>query len=105
MFDILLVILVKIGLFLVVILFLLRWFIFIPYIWFKYDRQILKIKDELNKFKDEQRSKPATIERIEGSIRQKTITVNEKLDIVETQRKLFIDRVNLFLSISSISKF
>ena len=104
MFDSLLIILAKIGLSLVVAFFALRWFIIIPYIWFKYDRPILKLKRGLIDFKNEQRSKPITQLSIDGSIRQKTMIINEKLEVIETQRKLFIDRVNLILSISSINK-
>lgn len=100
MFDNLLTILAKIGLSLVVLFFALKWFIVIPYIWFKYDREILKLKRGLDEFKKEQRSKPITQQSIDGNIGQKTMFVNEKLDILETQRKLFIDRVNLILSIS-----
>ncbi len=104
MFDNLLTIFAKIGLSLVIVFFALKWFIVIPYIWFRYDRPILKLKKELNEFKNEQRSKPITQLSIDGSIRQKTMIVNEKLEVIETQRKLFIDRVNLILSISSINK-
>lgn len=104
MFDSLLTILAKIGLSLLAIFFALKWFIVVPYIWFKYDHPILKLKKELNEFKNEQRAKPITQISIDGSIRQKTIIVNEKLEVIETQRKLFIDRVNLILSISSINK-
>ncbi|MDO8659808.1 MAG: hypothetical protein Q7K54_04395 [Candidatus Parcubacteria bacterium] len=104
MFNDLLIILAKIGLSLIVIFFVLRWFIIIPYLWFKYDKKILKLKNGLNEFRNEQRLKPITQLSIDGSIQQKTLIVNEKLEIIETQRKLFIDRVNLFLSISSINK-
>lgn len=103
MFDNLLTILAKIGLFLIVVIFAFRWFV-VLYILFKYDRPILKLKRELNEFKNEQRSKPITQLSIDGSIRQKAMIVNEKLEVIETQRKLCIDRVNLILSISSISK-
>jgi len=104
MFDNLLTLLAKIGLSLVAIFFALRWFIVVPYIWFKYDHPILKLKKELNEFKNEQRGKPMTQLSVDGAIRQKTIIINEKLEIIETQRKLFLDRINLILSISSISK-
>lgn len=104
MFDYLLITFAKIGLSLVVVFFALRWFIVVPYIWFKYDHQILKLKKGLNEFKKEQRNKPITQDSIDGNIHQKTMIVNEKLEIIETKRKLFIDRVNLILSISSISK-
>jgi len=104
MFDYLLITLAKIGLSLVAVFFILRWFIVIPYIWLKYDRHIMMLKNDLNNFKKDQRSKPITQQSIDGNIRQKELIVNEKLDILETQRKLFIDRVNLFLSISSINK-
>lgn len=102
--DNLLTMLAKIGLSLVVIFLVLRWFIIIPYVWYRYDRSILKIKKELNEFKDEQRSKPITQLFIDGAINQRTMIVNEKLEVIETQRKLFIDRINLILSISSINK-
>jgi hypothetical protein len=104
MFDNLLTILAKIGLSLLAVFFALKWFIVVPYLWFKYDRPILKLKKGLNEFKNEQRGKPITQLSIDGNIRQKTMIVNEKLEVIETQRKLFIDRINLILSISSISK-
>lgn len=104
MFDNLLIILAKIGLSLVVVFLVLRWFIIIPYIWYRYDSPILKLKKELNEFKDEQRSKPITQLSIDGAIQQRTMIVNEKLEVLETKRRLFIDRVNLILSISSINK-
>ena len=103
MFDNLLTIFAKIGLSLVVVIFTLRWFV-VPYIFFKYDRPILKLKKGLNEFKNEQRGKPITQLSIDGNIRQKTMVVVEKLEVMETQRKLFIDRVNLILSINSIGK-
>ncbi|MBA3046963.1 hypothetical protein KKC83_05330 [Patescibacteria group bacterium] len=104
MFDYLLITFAKIGLSLVAVFFVLRWSIVVPYIWLKYDRQILKLKKGLNEFKNKQRGMPMTQERLEGTIRQETITIHEKLEIIETKRKLFIDRVNLILSISSINK-
>ncbi|MFH1822900.1 MAG: hypothetical protein ABH830_04335 [Patescibacteria group bacterium] len=104
MFNYLLITLAKIGLSLVVVFFVLRWFIIIPFIWIKYDRSIMILKNNLNKFKVDQRNKPITQKSIDGNIRQKETIVNEKLDILKTQRKLFIDRVNLFLSITSINK-
>lgn len=104
MFGNLLIVFAKIGLALVAILLASRWFIVVPYIWFKYDRPIIKLKEGLDKFRSEQRAKPITQLSIDGSIQQKTMFVNEKLEIIETQRKLFIDRVNFILSISSINK-
>lgn len=104
MFDSLFILFAKIALALLAILLALRWFIVVPYIWLKYDRPILKLKKELDEFRGEQRAKPITQFSIDGSIQQKTMFVNEKLEIIETQRKLFIDRVNLILSISSINK-
>lgn len=104
MFEGLLLIIAKIGFIIFVLLFTFRWLFVIPYIWFKYDSQIIKLKKELDEYKKNKRKEPIIQQSIEGAIKQKEIRINEKLDLLETQRKLFIDRVNLFLSISSINK-
>ena len=103
-FETILLILAKIGFSLFFLLFLIRWILIIPYLWFRYDRRIMKLKKELFDFREKVRSKPVAMPIIEREIGAKTRKINEKLDILETQRKLFLDRINLFLSIISIDK-
>jgi len=103
-FDSILLLLAKIGFSIFFFLFLIRWFFILPYLWLKYDRQIMKLKNELDEFKKKEKNKPVAQPVIDGRIGQKSRDINEKLDILETQRRLFLDRVNLFLSIISINK-
>ena len=102
-FEEILLLTAKLGLALLLLLFFLRWFIVIPFLWFKYDKQITDLKKELDEFrKNERKNGGVTQGVLDGRINMKTREVNEKLDILETHRRLFLDRVNLFLSIISI---
>lgn len=99
----LLLFLVKLGLIFVAVVLVARWFLIIPYIWLRYDRPIMKLKTDLDNFRKQERKQAIAQSFIDGSINHKTREVNEQLEILETRRRLLLDRVNLFLSISSIS--
>lgn len=101
--DQLLLFLVKLGLIFLAVIFVVRWFLVIPYVWFKYDRPILKLKTDLDNFRKQERKRAVAQPFIDRSINHKTREVNEQLEILETKRRLLLDRVNLFLSISSIN--
>jgi len=96
--------LLKIVAALIGLILVMRWLVFIPYIWFMYDRKILRLKNELDQFRQETRNVPMTLSRLEGQINQKKMSTDEQLEIIETKRRLFLDRVNLFLSISAINR-
>lgn len=101
--DQILLFLIRLGLIFIAVVFVVRWFLIIPYIWFKYDRPILKLKTDLYNFRKQERKRTVAQPFIDVSINSKTKEVNEQLEILETKRRLLLDRVNLFLSISSIS--
>ena len=103
-FETILLIIAKIGFSLFFVLFLIRWFLIIPYLLFRYDRPIIRLKKELDEFRKKERTRPAPMSLIELRINNKTREIAEKLDILETQRGLFLDKVNLLLSIVSVDK-
>ncbi|MEK7074967.1 MAG: hypothetical protein AAB968_04340 [Patescibacteria group bacterium] len=104
LFNSVLVVVAKIGFALFLFLILLRWLLIIPYVWFKYDKPITNLKNELDKFRKEQRQRAVAQPFIDRHIVVKTQEINEELDILEIKRRLFLDRVNLLLSIISVDK-
>lgn len=100
--NLLLLFLVRLGLIFVAVVFVARWFL-VFLIWFKYDYPILKLKTDFDNFRKQQRKRVVAQPFIDGSINHRAKEVNEQLEILETKRRLLLDRVNLFLSISSIS--
>lgn len=104
-FEGLLLIVAKIGFAVFLFLFLVRWLFVIPYLWSKYDKPILTLKKELYEFREKERGNSG-IPRglLDRKIEHKKGQIDEKLDILETKRRLFIERVNLLLSIISVDK-
>ena len=107
-FDYLLLLAAKIGFSLLLLLFAFRWFFLLPYLWFIYDRPIRNLKRELYDFRIKERTEASgrgiIQSHLDNIIKSKERLVNEKLDLLETNRKLFIDRVNMFLSVISVNK-
>lgn len=107
-FENILLIAAKIGFIIILVLFLFRWLFAIPYLWLRYDKKIVKLKLELDQFRKEQRQDASgrgiTTPVLDRIIERKTEDTAEKLEILETRRHLFLDRVNLLLSIISVQK-
>ncbi len=104
-FEDILLIVAKFGFVIFLLLFLIRWLFVIPYLWLKYDKPILRLKRELDEFREKERKNGGVSQALlDGRIEHKTQAVNEKLDILETKRRLFLERVNLLLSIISVEK-
>ncbi|MDX9856125.1 MAG: hypothetical protein RBS86_04920 [Candidatus Moranbacteria bacterium] len=95
---------IKLGFFIIFLLFVVRWFLVIPYLWFMYDRHIIKIRKDLDIFRKKERQEPLAQSVIDGRIKIKERDLSEKLDILEAKRRLFLDRINLFISLSSINR-
>lgn len=104
-FEALLLFLAKMGLGLFLLVFLVRWLFVIPYLYFRYDRLIMKLKNELDNFRQEVRKKKGVSTAfMNREIEHKSREITEKLELLEIRRRLFLDRVNLFLSIISVNK-
>lgn len=103
-FEGILLIVAKVGFAIFALLFLIKRLLVLPYLWFKYDKPIIDLKKELDTFRKKEQERGTLQPFVDGSIRVKTNEVNEKLDILETERRLFLDRVNIFLFIVSIDK-
>ena len=104
MLEALLLFLAKVGLGLFLLIFFVRWFFVIPYLYFRYDRPIMRLKNELDEFRGKVRRKPVSNALMDREIAHKNREVSEKLELLETRRKLFLDRIDLLLSIISIDK-
>jgi len=94
--------LIKLGLIVITFIYIVRLFIIIPYIWWTYDREIIKLKAELDNFRKKEKTRHAPQPIIDARVNHKARNIDEQLEILETKRRLLLDRVNLFLSISSI---
>lgn len=107
-FENLLLIIAKVSLGFFLLLLLIKWFFIIPYLWFKYDKSIQNLKKELDNFRAKERKEAGgrgiVQSHLDNIIASKERLINEKLDLLETNRRLFIDRVNMILSIISINK-
>lgn len=107
-FDGILILTAKIGFSLFLFLLAIRWLVLIPYLWFKYDKRILGLKKELDDFRKREKAdavgRGIVASTLDMRINSKSKEVNEKLDILETKRRLFLERVNLILSIISVNK-
>lgn len=101
------VLIVKIGFALLAITVILRW-IAIPYLWFKYDRPIQKISDDFENFKkmkiEDAEGRGITTAILDRQIGSEKEKVMERLNILELKRRHFLDRINLFLTVSSLGK-
>ena len=104
MFEAILLFFAKVGFAIILFIFLVRWFFVIPYLYFRYDKPIMMLKNELDEFRTRVRKEPIPLGSMEGQISYKDREASEKLELLEIRRRLFLDRVNLLLSIISVDK-
>ena len=104
-FEGVLLIIAEIGFVIFLFLLLIRWLFVLPYLWFKYDKPILNLKRDLDIFREKESKNPNISQGLlEKRIEYKKREVDNQLDILETKRRLFLERVNLLLSIISVDK-
>ena len=99
---------VKIAFIALAALILVRSLILVPYPWWRYDKKISALKAELFEFRNKERREAGgrgiVTAHVGMVIASKERVIGEELDVLETKRRLFLDRVNLFLTILSIKK-
>ena len=106
-FDTILLLAAKIGFALLAGVVLARW-ILAPYLWFKYDRPIQILHKEFDDFRREvlegASGRGIVASVIDGQIASKERQIMEKVENLELKRRHFLDRANLFLTVSSLGK-
>ena len=103
LFDELLLLAAKIGLTIFAIVFIARWGIVI-YLQRKYDGKISAFYGEIEGIRNEERGRAAVQPVIDGAIAARTGKVREKIERLEVDRRLFLDKVNLFLSLMGLQQ-
>lgn len=107
MFDSLLLIAAQVGLSLFALIVLLR-FIFIPYLWFRYDKPIQDLLESLESSKKKLMQDAAGRGVTTGGLAPHIAAIErpivEKVEMLKLKRQYFLDRINLFLTISSLGK-
>jgi hypothetical protein len=98
----------QIGLSLVALIILLRWFVFVPYLWLRYDKPIQKLIDDLETSKQDLMKGAAGRGITRGGLAPHVAAIErpatQKIEVLKLKRQHFLDRVNLFLTIASLGK-
>ncbi len=106
-FDAVLLLAAKMGLALIGLIILAR-FLFIPYLWWKYDGPIQKIIDDVDAAKKKLHQDSAGRGITTGGLAPHLAAVErsaqEKLEILKLKRGHFLDRINLLISMASIGR-
>ncbi len=107
LFDTILLVGAKFGLVLLALMILVRWML-TPYLWWKYDRPIQLLNKELVDFKkkeiEDARGRGIVQSVLDARFASKEKQIAEQVKTLETKRRHFLDRANLFLTVSSLGK-
>ena len=107
MLDSLFLLTAKIGLSIFALIVSLR-FIFVPYLWFRYDRPVEKLLDGLDGSKkglmDGAAGRGITTAGLAPQIAALERPILQEVERLKLKRQHFLDRINLFLSLSSLGK-